>query len=255
LSWLRRERPENIILLGNQKSGTTVVAALLSQCIGASVTLDFPAEMSQLLHPRIWAGELDFRELVRANRKEFSRGVVKDPTLSLFFPQTAQHFPRSRFVMVMRDPRDNLRSILNRLKLPGNLPDLSPEVMAEMIPAWKLIVDGRWLGLRGDNYIERLGARWDLIASTYLAHSDRMVLIKYEDFMKDKAATIMGLARALGRQPRHDISDKVDVQYQSRGDRDVKWVDFFGPNNLARLERICAVRMAAFGYVPSVQDR
>jgi hypothetical protein len=82
-----------------------------------------------------------------------------------------------------------------------------------------------------------------------------MVLIKYEDFMKDKAATIMGLARALGRQPRHDISDKVDVQYQSRGDRDVKWVDFFGPNNLARLERICAVRMAAFGYVPSVQDR
>ena len=250
--WLRREPPENVIVLGNQKSGTTVVAALLSQCLGTSVTLDFPAEIRDLLHPRIWSGELDFSELVRANRKEFSRGVVKDATLSLFFPQTAQHFPRSQFVMVMRDPRDNLRSILNRLKLPGNLPDLPPEVMAEMIPAWKLIVDGRWLGLKGDNYIERLAARWDLIASTYLTHATRMVLIKYDNFVKDKAGAIAQLARALGREPRHDISDKVDVQYQSRGDRDVRWLDFFGRDNLGRIERICRERMSALGYAPLV---
>jgi len=248
LRWLRREPPENVIVLGNQKSGTTVIAALLSQCLGTSVTLDFPAEIRNLLHPRIWAGELDFKEMVRANRKEFSRGVVKDATLSLFFPQTARHFPRSRFVMVMRDPRDNLRSILNRLKLRGDLPDLSPEVMAGMIPAWRLIVDGRWLGLRGENYIERLAARWDLIASTYLTHANRMILIKYDDFVKDKARAIERLARALGREPRHDISDKVDVQYQSRGDRDVKWTEFFGPDNLARIERVCADRMAALGY-------
>jgi hypothetical protein len=248
LKWLRREPPDNIIVLGNQKSGTTVVAALLSQCIGTSVTLDFPAEMRDLLHPRIWAGELDFKKLVRANRKEFSRGVVKDATLSLFFTQTAEHFPRSQFVMVMRDPRDNLRSILNRLKLPGNLTDLSPDVMAQMIPAWRLIVDGRWLGLRGDNYVARLAARWDLIASTYLAHTRRMVLFRYDDFMKDKAGAIERLARALGREPRHDISDKVDVQYQSRGDRTVKWLDFFGLENLARIERICADRMASLGY-------
>ncbi len=250
LRWLRREAPENIIVLGNQKSGTTVIAALLSQCVGTSVTLDFPAEMRNLLHPRIWSGELDFSALVRANRKEFSRGVIKDSTLSLFFPQVVQHFPRSQFVMVMRDPRDNLRSILNRLKLPGNLPDLSPEVIAEMIPAWRLIIDGRWLGLKGDNYIERLAARWDLIASTYLAHANRMVLIKYDDFVKDKAGAIQGLAQALGREPGHDISDKVDVQYQSRGDRGVKWLDFFGAENLARIERVCSVRMQALGYAP-----
>ena len=48
----------------------------------------------------------------------------------------------------------------------------------------------------------------------------------------------------------NDISDKVDRQYQRRGDRNVSWPDFFGPDNLARIERICGDRMQRFGYLP-----
>jgi hypothetical protein len=46
----------------------------------------------------------------------------------------------------------------------------------------------------------------------------------------------------------------VDVQYQPRGDRGVSWLEFFGRENLRRIEGICGGRMAQLGYRPTLQD-
>lgn len=245
---MARINPSPIFVLGNQKSGTTVIAALLGQRTGKSVALDLTREIKKPVYDRVRSGEISFSKFVRMNRLDFSRDIVKEPSLSMFYPELAAHFPQARFVMVMRDPRDNIRSILNRLKIAGDLPRLEPELWARVKPAWKLILDGRWLGLSGENYIEMLAARWNLIAETYLNHREKMVFIRYEDFLKNKAEEVERLATQLDLPRLCDIADKVDVQYQSRGNREVKWEDFFGEKNLRQIERVCQDRMKALDY-------
>lgn len=62
---------------------------------------------------------------------------------------------------------------------------------------------------------------------------------------------IVGITEALELQPRHDITGKLDPAFKPRGQRAVAGIDFLGPSNLGRIERICAQRMERFGYSPS----
>lgn len=227
-----------IIILGNQKSGTTAIAALLAEMTGLSVTLDLKKEFRNPVIDRLKTGELSMNEFVRANKLDFSRDIIKEPNLSPFYRELAERFPASRFVMVTRDPRDNVRSILNRLRIPGNLPDITDEHRSGITRAWGLVIDGRWLGLKGANYIDMLAARWNYIADLYLRHADRMVLIRYEEFSKDKTGALDRLAAALGLEKKRDVSGRVNVQFQPPGDRNVRWEEFFGAANLSRIERL-----------------
>ncbi|MEY2410289.1 MAG: hypothetical protein QOF48_2959 [Verrucomicrobiota bacterium] len=247
-SWLAKPHPAPIFILGNQKSGTTIIASLLAELTGLSITLDLRNPIKNPVMDRIRNGEMSFAKFIRMNRLDLSRQIVKDPNLSLCFNELTAHFPGARFIMVMRDPRDNIRSMLDRLKFPGDLTDLDADRWARVKRGWRLILDGRWLGLSGRNYIEMMAARWNLIAQTYLAHRDRMILIRYEDFMKDKAVAIARLAERLDLRAVHDIAGKVDVQYQSRGNREVKWIHFFGMENLGRVNALCRENMQALGY-------
>ena len=240
-----------IIILGNQKSGTTAIAALLSEMTGLSATLDLKKEMKDPVIDRVKTGSLSMREFVGRNKLDFSRHIIKEPSLSPFFHELAAEFPRARFVMVIRDPRDNIRSILNRLKIPGSLAEIPVGERSRITRAWELIIDGRWLGLDGNSYIEMLAQRWNYITDLYLANPERMILVKYEDFSKDKTGTLDGLANTLGLEKKRDVSSRVDVQFQPAGDRSVRWNDFFGAQNLLTIERICAGRMRPLGYPES----
>ena len=65
-----------ILVLGNQKSGTTAIAALLAERAGLSATLDveeMTAENEQEMHRRK-RGAKDF---VASHKLEFSRDLVK----------------------------------------------------------------------------------------------------------------------------------------------------------------------------------
>lgn len=243
--------PAPIIMLGNQKSGTTAIAALLSEMTGVPATLDLKKEMIEPVIDRVKTGGLTMAEFVSLNKLDFSRPIIKEPSLSAFYHELADCFPRATFVMVIRDPRDNFRSILNRLKIPGNLEILTADHSGEITRAWELIIDGRWLGLTGDNYIEMLAQRWNYVTDSYLDNSDSIHLVKYEDFLGDKIGTLEGLARNVGLEPKHDVSHRVDVQFQPAGNKGVRWDDFFGPVNLAAIERICGSRMATLGYKTS----
>jgi len=243
-----RVHPSPIIILGNQKSGTTAIAALLSEMTGLSATLDLEKEMKDPVIDRVKTGGLSMREFVGRNKLDFSRDMIKEPSLSPFFHELAGEFPRARFVMVIRDPRDNIRSILNRLKIPGSLAEIPADERSRITRAWELIIDGRWLGLDGKSYIEMLAQRWNYITDLYLANPGRMILVKYEDFSKDKTGTLHGLADTLGLEKKRDVSSRLDVQFQPAGDRSVRWNDFFGPQNLLAIETICAGRMRSLGY-------
>lgn len=243
-----RPNEEAVFVLGHPKTGTTVIAALLAEHAGASATLDFwPRLRDPETLARVHSGALSFEAFVDRFRAEFSRGVVKDVHLTFLYPKLAERFPGARRVMVVRDPRDTVRSVLDRLDLPGDREELDLS-RYEMRPLWRAILEGRWLDLPDGNYVERLAARWSLAASVYREHADEIELIRYEDFMRDKAGAIVELADRLGLERRGRIEDKVDRRYQPKGRSGVVWEDFFGTANLRAIERLCKEEARALGY-------
>lgn len=243
-----RPNDHAIIVLGNPKAGTTAIAALLAGYGDLSVTLDLWPRLRRLeTLAAVHAGELPFEAFVRRFRADFARDVVKDPHLTFLYPQLRQRFPDARFVMVMRDPRDNIRSILNRLRLPGDLEQLDPEAYERMRPLWEAILKSPWLDVEG-NYVERLAGRWAAAARVYIDHADAIELIRFEDFLADKMGAIAALADRLEIERRGRIEDKLDTPFQPPGDRSVGWRAFFGAN-LHRLESRSAAEARALGYM------
>ena len=242
------ERP--VIVLGNQKAGTTAIAALLARRAGLPATLDF-RYLSPAWLRSVHDGTVDVRSFVGRYRLDFSRPVVKEPHLSLLHSELEAAFPGAQFVMIVRDPRDNIRSILNRLGLPGHLDRLGPDWDHGVNELWRLVVDGGWAGIGGPTYIQSLAARWSRIADVFLDRPGSFALVRYEDFLADKEGTVTDLAVRLGLPLRNSVADAVDTQYQPRGDRTVGWSEFFGPDNLARIEATCRVRLVALGYPPA----
>jgi hypothetical protein len=250
---LTRINQEPIFVLGQVKSGTTAISALLAQRTGSTVTLDIPALFGQAYVP-VQKGEVSLASIVRSNRVEFSRDIIKQASLTWLYQQTRALFPKARFVMIVRDPRDNIRSTLNRLGLPGDQADLSTDQLASLPGPW------RWnferpdeLGVNASSYIEILAEGWRAAADVYLDNPAEMHLVRYEDFLLDKAGCISACATDLGLPIVNDISRLVDVQYQPRGDREITWEAFFGTHNLSEIEARCEEQMLRLGY--EITDR
>jgi Sulfotransferase family len=241
--------PKAVMGLGNQKSGTTAIVALLARHTNSSVTLDLP-DIAGPVKIRMKTGEISFQSFVRRNASYLSRDIIKEPNLTFFYDELKRAFPQARYLMIVRDPRQNIRSILNRLELPGNLATLDDHWMDRVHPNWKADIEGKWLGLKGRNYIEVLAARWNLSADVYLEHRADMVLLRYEDFSAAKAAVIADVAPRLGLEGRKDITGEVDRQYQPRGNRSIPVEAFFGPDNLRLILSSCGERMSLLGYSP-----
>ena len=236
-----------IFILGNQKSGTSAIAMLLAISTSHSVVIDLPG-MYEPVQTSIHSGKVKFDDFIRSNRFDFSQNIIKEPCLTFLYSELKQFFPQARFVIIVRDPRDNIRSILNRLEMRGDLENIDHLINPNISPEWQLVLDGRWLGLQGKTYIEMLSARWNRAADVYLKQTNEMFLVRYEDFIKDKVGTIERLARQLRLPRANSISDKVDIQYQARGNGGISWEDFFGLKNLECIEKICGSRMRMFGY-------
>ncbi|MCB9297343.1 MAG: sulfotransferase domain-containing protein [Lewinellaceae bacterium] len=236
-----------IIILGNQKSGTTAIAKLIGLASGQDVQLDIEA----LWEPncrRILEGELSLGEAIRKNKRFFSSPILKEPNFSLLFPQLEQFYDDPAFLLIVRDPRDNIRSILNRLDLPGDRVRLSSRDFRSVNRHWRALFDASRYGSDRSQYIEVLAARWNYCADIFLRNQKKVLVFRYEDFLDDKVGSISRISRKLGLQPETDISSRVNVQYQPVGNHNVTWEEFFGAENLSRIEDICSGRMKKLGY-------
>lgn len=249
-----RIHSEPVIILGNPKAGTTVIAALLSQATGKEVIIDPLYQIKNSVDFRInlHKKQVRFKNFIQKHKYYFSQEIIKDPYFIFIYEEMLECFPKAKLIFISREPRDNIRSILNRLKIPGNLQVLDDyyknKVPQQSNSAWKLILEGQLPFVPGSNYIEKLAYRWNLATDTYMTHRDNIVLIRYEDFLKNKVDSITDLAKKIGLEPIQDISDRVNVQYQSRGNRKVNLIEFFGKDNLDRIENICGDRMKYFDY-------
>jgi hypothetical protein len=238
-----------VIMMGNQKTGSTAIACLLGKATDSSVSQDFLYALRPSGQHLLFESGVPLKKLVQQNRVSFSKQIIKELDLIFCMDQVISCFPKGKFVFLVRDPRDNIGSILNRLKLPGNLDALSEKQLETLPhPAWRYIMEGTIYGIEGDDYIETLAKRWCCIIEQYEIYQSQMHLVRYEDFVADKVSCINQLAEQLGFSVIKDISGLVDIQFQPRGNRDISWEVFFGTKNLYAIETICGDKMKALGY-------
>lgn len=236
-----------IFILGNQKSGTTAIAALLSQCTGKSVTLDIIRAKNWSISMKKIEKSVKIDDFISRFKLEFSRDIIKEPGLTLYLPDLMKKFPHARFLFILRDPPSNIRSILNRHKIDGREISVEP-YWNRLGESWQRIFDGSWASIPVGNMIESLAHRWNHFAEIYLSNSENLLLVRYEDFKENKALYIERLAEKLGLEVKYDISDKVDIQYQPKGDHSSSVEVFFGADNLDAIKRICHKNMNKLGY-------
>lgn len=231
---------EPLIILGNQKSGTTAIAALVAKAANRSVILDFFFREPRAIR-KIVEGQLSLRDFIDANRAYFSKEIIKDPDLTFIYPQLREIYPNSKTVFILRDPVSNVKSILNRLGLPGTLEVLSDEKRAELdeiFPEWFDVMDGVRFGHQDKNPVIALLRRAILSHEICCRHRNDFVVVRYEDFMADKKGYIEKLCAELGIPVSRDISNYVDVQYQPKGKSSGDLVEFFGYENMQKIREL-----------------
>lgn len=236
-----------IFLLGYQKAGTTAISVLFSEATGLSVTAELKKQLIKPQYKEVYQGDLDFKIFLNINKVDFSKQVIKENYLIFYFKQLSERFPHAKYVYIVRDPRDNIRSILNRLHLLGNQQKKSD--LKNLPLVWTQFLENEWLtGIESDNYIEALAHSWQKAADIYKQYENKMLLIRYEDFIKEKTKIINQMCNALTCEIKKDISSIVDVNYNITGNKNVEWDKFYGKTNLERINEICAEGMKFFNY-------
>lgn len=239
-----------VIVAGMPKSGTTAIARLLGAATGLSVCSDpfhLLDEKKVQFRDQLYAGDLSLSALWIKHKRVFSGQIVKDPNFPHLLSEIVEFLPDAKIVSLVRDPRDNIRSILNRLDLSGK-PERNVQHMVNVRGAWRDVLEGHNPEISGRNYIEVLAHRWRLAAEAFKEYRDICYEIRYEDFLKDKVKSIRNLAEALGYYSLNDIDHLIDIQFQPRGNPSVKWIDFFGEENLLMIDEVVGNSLYEYGY-------
>jgi hypothetical protein len=241
----------DVVVLGHQKGGTTAIAKLLGRMCQMPVSVDPFYEVDRgraKAVESVFRGEVQLSAVARRHPTLFWQPIVKDADFTFLWTQVAGLYPEARFVYVARHPVDTIRSVLNRLGLPG---DPSPGVLPPMrnpTRHWELILAGSLPRVPGDDYVEKLAHRWQLAADTYATHRNRMLLVRYEDFLRDKVSELTQVAGSLGLVAERDVFAEVDVPYQPPGNDKTSPLGFFGSRRIDRIVGICARGMQQMGY-------
>jgi len=257
LGWLRGQPSPRVVVTGMPKSGTTVIVKLMGLASGKKAISDPFHALDQRgirFRDELFSDEIQMSALVRSNPNAFRAVLVKDPNFIHLREQTVAAFPDAAWIFTVRDPRDNIRSILNRLDLPGDserLLDLPDRIGS----TWRRVLEGKTPEVEGANPIETLACRWCLAVDAYQSAEVPMVISRYEEFVAAKEQAIGELCTAVGLEPRNSIGAHVDRQFQPKGNRSVRWSDFFAPRDLQRVAEICEDRMAALGYQTDPSDQ
>ena len=246
----KRQHPNPVLIIGNQKSGTSAIAALLGALTKEKTSIDLilsgfkPSLLTQ------WKkGNISTSRFIKYHISDFASKIIKEPHLSVFYKEISSYYNECQIVMVVRNPFDNIRSILDRLNIKGNMESLDHNEYKKVFHSWKLLFDNSWIGGEREQYIEVLAERWNIITTTFLENKDNIILIKYEDFINNKELTIDKLAKTLNIEAKSKISHLVNKQYQPRGKQknmDIK--EFFGEKNYNRIKDICKNNMNKLSY-------
>jgi hypothetical protein len=232
--------PNPVFILGNEKSGTSVMAFLIAELSGSSVTIDIHGTWNPV-QTQLKRGEVTLEQVIARNKYDFSKDIIKEPVLTFEYENLKRLFPGAKFLLILREPKSNLRSILNRLKIDGRKEQLETDDLCHLsqkeLVAWNPVLFNDWLGYEYENYIESLALRWNFCAA--LGSEKDINVVRYEDFLDNKEETIKHCASVLGLRHQKSIAHLVDIQHQFKGDNSHTYLEFFGDKNLKRIENTC----------------
>lgn len=240
-----------VLVLGNQKTGSTAIAELLAAWGNLSATTDIhPLQSADSDLPSDPAAVERF--LQRA-RYYFRQNLVKENALTPATDALLDVLPQVRPVYVVRHPVHNVRSILDRVGLPGTPRPLHTLDLSN--GGWRPIVANRHFKGTAQDHITSLAQRWSDTTALYRRHRDRLTLVRYEDFTADKEGCIRRLANRLDVPQETDIRPLLDVPFQPPGQhRSVSPTSFFSAEALAIINRTCADGMDTLNYDPILPD-
>ena len=240
-------RPVNpsVIAIGMQKSGTSAIAALVAARVGLTAAIDLPREIRSPTFHRVRTAA-DLERFIARNRREFASGLVKEPNVTYLAPLLRGRFPDARLLAIVRSPADTIRSVLQRLGIPGDAADHRP-ARGLASPGWDVVLDGEWQGFGPCGPVTCLARRWTKCIESIEALGDDAVVVRYEDFSADKAGVIEDLVRRLGLVASDPITDLLDRPFQPSGERVDSLRAYFGAN-VDTIDRECAEVAARWGY-------
>lgn len=240
-----------VVVVGHQKSGTTAVGGLLARALDTDFSNDplYRIDRGKAHVVRsLLDGSAELEQVVRSNQPIFCSTVVKDPDLSFLIEACVRTFPKAHIVNVVRDPRDTIRSIADRLQLTSH--ELSCETLdrPDINAHWGLILEGKLPVVDGTTIVDRLAQRWRQAWAAYTRSSTSVKVLRYEDFRSRKAETIYELAEALHLKVKADLKGQVDVRFQPAGVSDVRLTERLGRENVELIEALCSDEINLLGY-------
>lgn len=247
-------RPRPLLFIsGMPKSGTTAILELMGIASGCATVNDPFHRLDRrgvVFRDDLYGGRVTLGQLIERHPRVFRGEIIKDPNLIFFFAELAEGYPDTGWVFTIRDPRDNIRSLLNRLKLRGRAEALEP-LPDNLGDTWRRVLEGRTPEIPGRDPIERLANRWVRMAEVVADAGERVIVSRYEDFVRAKERHVEKLCQNAGLEARYSIAEHVDRDFQPKGDRNVVWSEFFGERELRCIEGICGEWMQRFGYGPA----
>jgi len=228
-----------LLIIGCERSGTTVVAKLISQGSKLSLLNDPPE--SWYTYPLInLVGIRGFSLNLIYRIWKFK--IVKVPGFATILPELRRIHPKPfKIVYMVRDPRDNFSAIKERLAQDLN----------------GLYLNVHFLNIKGKNVCENISYRWDAYLNLAQKYSNRfkddILFVKYEDFLKDKEGVLKQIAlfssikldmnlikKDLDRQINKSWSDKISGTGRYKSDLTLDEIQI--------VERITGNNMDKFNY-------
>lgn len=236
-----------IIVIGNQKSGTSAIASLLARATGLSSGVDNPNLWGDG-YVRVRSGIHGLKKSIKANAKFFANRIVKEPNLTFVYPELRLIYPKAKFVLVVRDPVTNYRSFCDWLSIGYNKGDIkAAQLYPDLPPAKRTVLDDEQLygaSPQDLSFLETYARRWNAALFPYFMSPSSVVVIRYEDFLLDKLQSTTNLAKSLGLHVKNDISDIVDKQFQPKGNSKA----IISESLAAKIHLLCKQGCGAFSY-------
>lgn len=229
-----------VFVLGNQKSGTTAIAQLLSLATNKTYSHDMlyrhRFNSSQVLQP-----DCTIRAFVEALPLEFYNDIIKEPNFSFLLPSILREFPNSKVLFIVRNPISNVRSIFDRLGISGNYEGSDPCAVKN------LHEENVWLSAlkahlpQSDDlpcsFVASMSLRWLELAKMAYDYRKYVLIVRYEDFLSDKPGVIKHLCEFAGLDVTSDTQPYYGKQFQPRGKSQHDSASFFSYQNLCVIRR------------------
>jgi len=204
----QNNRAGSHLIYGVQKSGTTVIANALSYCAKKSLTSD---------HIGIWpivdikAEERSqfIKSLVERHPLTLSRTFIKEPSMTLAPELFSAYYPNAS-ILVIRNPLDTIRSILDRLNIHPSSSTLDEKAVH---PGWKHVFK---LGSQDPPFIQ-LADYWVRCMSNPHWDSKSVFKVYYNEFLAHPDDVVSDALSYLDLKMKRSSKMILSTQFQSKG--------------------------------------